>query len=253
MGVNVLENIDIIMPVYNCEDYIKEAINSIKEQTIDNWKIIIIEDCSEDRSLIKIEEIIEDIKQKVILIKNKEHIGVANSRNAGIEKSKSKYIAFLDGDDIWDKEKLEKQIRFMKNSNYGFTYTKFSYLKGKRKNAVKIFPKKLDYKQALKNTFILTSTVMINTDKIRKENIYMPNIESEDTATWWNILKSGNIAYGLKDNLTIYRVHKNGISFNKLKNVKKTWRLYRKKEKLSIIKSSYYFINYVVRAILKRI
>lgn len=248
-----MDNIDIIMPVYNCEKYVRDAINSVKEQTIKNWRLIIIEDCSEDKSLEKIQDVIKDIKQKVLLIKNKEHIGVANTRNLGIKESNNRYIAFLDADDMWQKDKLEKQIKFMEENNYCFTYTKFTYLKGKRKNKVKIFPKTLNYVQALKNTFILTSTVIIDTNKVNKKYIYMPNVESEDTATWWNILKNGYTAYGLKDNLTIYRVHKNGISFNKFKNIKKTWNLYRKQEELGIIKSSYYFTNYITRAILKRI
>ena len=248
-----MDNIDIIMPVYNCEKYVKEAISSVKEQSIKNWKLIIIEDCSEDNSLNEINKAIEDIKEKVVLVKNKEHINVANTRNLGIEEANNRYIAFLDADDVWEKDKLEKQIKFMEKNNYCFTYTKFIYLKGKKKNKVKIFPRSLNYNQALKNTFILTSTVIIDTKKINKKYIYMPNVESEDTATWWNILKNGYTAYGLQDDLTIYRVHKNGISFNKFKNVKKTWNLYRKQEKLGIIKSSYCFINYITRAILKRI
>lgn len=248
-----MDNIDIIMPVYNCGKYVKEAINSVKEQTIKNWRLIIIEDCSEDNSLNEINKAIEDVKEKVILVKNKEHINVANTRNLGIEKSDNRYIAFLDADDVWKNDKLEKQIKFMEANNYCFTYTKFTYLKGKRKNKVKISPRSLNYNQALKNTFILTSTVIIDTKKIDKKYIYMPNVESEDTATWWNILKHGYTAYGLRDNLTIYRVHKNGISFNKLRNVRKTWNLYRKQEELGVIKSSYCFINYIIRAILKRI
>lgn len=248
-----MDNIDIIMPVYNSEKYIKTAIESVKKQSIKNWNLIIIDDCSNDKSAEEIENNIKDIKEKVIFIKNEKHIGIANTRNKGIEKSNNKYIAFLDADDIWKKEKLEKQINFMKKNKYCFTYTKFTYLKSGRKNKVTIFPKSLNYKQSLKNTFILTSTVIIDTSKIDKKHVKMPNIESEDTATWWNILKKGNIAYGLKENLTIYRIHKNGKSFNKLKNIKRTWRLYRNQEKLGIIISIYYFINYIIRAILKRI
>ena len=129
-----MDNIDIIMPVYNCEKYVKEAISSVKEQSIKNWKLIIIEDCSKDNSLNEINKAIEDIKEKVVLVKNKEHINVANTRNLGIEEANNRYIAFLDADDVWEKDKLEKQIKFMEKNNYCFTYTKFIYLKGKKKN-----------------------------------------------------------------------------------------------------------------------
>ena len=105
--------VSIIMPVYNCENYIKSAIISIKEQTFQNWMLIIIDDGSTDNTLKYIKEEIEDIKHKVKLIELATNTGVANARNIGIEQAKGKYIAFLDADDFWKKEKLEKQIHFM--------------------------------------------------------------------------------------------------------------------------------------------
>lgn len=248
-----METVSIIMPAYNCEKYIGQAIESVKKQTYSDWILIIIEDASNDNTVEEINIKIKDIKEKVIFIKNMKHIGIAKSRNIGIEKSDSKYIAFLDADDIWDKEKLEKQLNFMLENKYSFTYTNFSYKKQERIKKVKLFPKKLDYKKALKNTFILTSTVMIDITQINKELIKMPNIQSEDTATWWNILKKNFIAYGLKERLTIYRVHKEGKSFNKIKNIKRTWNLYRNYEKFNFSKSLYYFLNYIINAIFKRV
>ena len=248
-----MDKIDIIMPVHNCEKYIEDTIESVKCQTYKNWNLIIIDDLSEDKSVEKILQKTKDIENKVKIIRLEKNLGVAKVRNIGLKEASSKYIAFLDGDDIWKKEKLEKQMNFMKQNNYSFTYTNFIYLKGKRRKKVKVFPQKLNYKKALKNTYILTSTVMIDITKINKKYLEMPDIESEDTATWWNILKNNNVAYGLNENLTIYRVHKKGLSFNKIKGVKRTWKLYRKQEKLSVIKTIYYFINYVINASIKRI
>lgn len=248
-----METVDIIMPVYNGEKYLKETIKSVKNQTYKDWKLIIIDDSSTDKSLEIIEREIKDVKNKVILIRQTKRQGIARTRNKGIEKSTNKYIAFLDADDIWNCKKLEKQINFMEENNYDFTYTSFYYKKENKNKKVGIFPKSLNYRQALKNTFILTSTVLINKEKIDIELIKMPDIESEDTATWWNILKHNNIAYGLKENLTEYRVHKAGKSFYKTKNIKRTWNLYRKQEKINIIKSSYYFVNYIIKAMIKRI
>lgn len=248
-----MESIDIIMPTYNCEKYIKDAIQSVKNQTYKNWKLIIIDDASTDNTIKEIEKNIKEIEAKTLLIKSHNHVGVAETRNIGINESKSKYIAFLDADDIWEKNKLEEQINFMKSDNYVFTYTSYTYLKNNKQKQVKCFPNKLEYKRALGNTFILTSTVMIDTEKIDKKLIKMPNVESEDTATWWKILKKGNIAYGLNKNLTIYRITPNGLSSNKFRNIKRTWNLYRKQENLTIIKSIYYFINYVFHATIKRV
>ncbi len=245
--------IDIIMPAYNCEKYVKYAINSVKGQTISNWKLTIIEDASTDNTLKVINKNIKDIQEKVALIKLQKNVGVAEARNIGIEKSDSRYIAFLDADDVWNKEKLEKQIKFMKENKYKFTYTLYSYLKNGREKQVKYFPKHLKYKQALGNTYILTSTVMIDTEKISKEIIKMPNIQSEDTATWWKILKNGYVANGLQENLSKYRVGINGLSSNKIKGLKKVWNLYRTQEKLPIVNSCYYFIKYLFHAIIKRI
>lgn len=248
-----MESTDIIMPVYNCEKYIKESIESVKKQTNKNWRLIIIDDLSTDNTIEEISDSIKDIKEKVLLIKLNKHNGVAKTRNIGIENSTNKYIAFLDADDKWKENKLEKQIEFMKKNKYSFTYTQYTYLKDKKEKKVKTFPNSLNYNQALKNTYILTSTVMIDTSQIPKEYIHMPNVESEDTATWWNILKKGYIANGLKENLTIYRITKKGLSSNKFRNLKRTWKLYRKQEKLSVIKTIYYFTNYIINAVKKRI
>ena len=248
-----MEYTDIIMPVYNCEKYIKESIESVRKQTNGNWRLIIIDDLSTDNTIKEINDSIKDIKEKVLLVKSDKHNGVAKTRNIGIEQSTNKYIAFLDADDKWTENKLEEQINFMKMNKYGFTYTQYTYFKDKKEKKVKTFPNSLNYNQALKNTYILTSTVIIDTTQIPKEYIYMPDVESEDTATWWNILKKGYIAKGLKENLTIYRITKEGLSANKFKNLKRTWNLYRKQEKLSYIKTIYCFTNYVINAIKKRI
>ena len=155
--------ISIVMPAYNSEKYIRNSIKSVINQTYKNWELIIIDDYSTDNTV----SIIEEFQNKNIhLIKNKKNSGAAISRNKGIKLAKGNYIAFLDSDDLWNKEKLEKQINFMKSNNYDFTYTSFTYLK-ERKTKKVIIPEKLTYKESLKNTIILTSTVMINLKNIK--------------------------------------------------------------------------------------
>ena len=245
--------VSIIMPVHNCCKYIVQAIISVKMQTYKNWELIIIDDASTDNTLQEIQNVIKDIKDRVKLIELGKNKGVANARNIGLKQAKGRYIAYLDADDFWKKEKIEHQIGFMKRNKYYFTYTSYIYLIGNKQKRVGKVSERLTYKQALKNTIILTSTVIIDTNEISKDLLEMPNIQSEDTATWWNILKNKKIANGLNEELTIYRIRKDSLSKNKLKSAKNTWNLYRKKEKLGYAKTCYYFANYVINAVKKRI
>lgn len=249
------ELVSIIMPVYNCEKYVAKAIKSVQEQTYTNWELIIVNDCSTDNSLCKIEEQIKSIKNKVTLINLEKNQGVANARNIAIDKVCGKYIAYLDADDLWEKEKLHKQIEYMKINNIVFSYTSYSRIKedGSLLKTVEV-PGKTNYTDLLKSTIILTSTIIIDTETISKEKLKMPNLKiSEDAQTWLNILKSGVVAYGLNENLAQYRQRKNSVSSNKIKSIKGMWKVYRKYQKMSIGKSLYYTIFHIINAIKKRI
>ena len=114
-------------------------------------------------------------------------------------------------------------------------------------------PNKLHYRAALKNTTIFTSTVMFDMTKISKELIQMPEVESEDTATWWKILRNGYVAYGLDEALTLYRRTMGSLSSNKVIAIKRIWNLYRNVEGLSVLKSAYCFCFYAVRAVIRRL
>lgn len=247
------ELVSVVIPVYNSEKYIKETINSIKKQTYLNWELIIVDDHSTDNSLNEINKVTKDIKNKVTVHHLDKNLGEAGARNTAIKLAKGRYLAFLDSDDIWNEDKLKKQIDFMKTNNYYFTYTYFNYLKENKLKKVLKIPDKLSYKKALKNTCILLSTVIIDTKKINKKYISMPNIkQGADTATWWSILKKGYMAYCLNEYLTNYRVRKESISYNKIKASKGTWKLYRETEKMSFFKTLYYFSFYAFNAVKKR-
>ena len=189
---------------------------------------------------------------KIKLIKLEQNSGAAIARNTGINTAQGQYIAFLDADDLWNKEKLEKQVKFMKENNCAFSFTGYEFAdeNGIGNGKVVNVPEKISYKQALKNTTIWTSTVMFDVEKLGKDLIKMPNVKrGQDTATWWKILKNGFVAYGLNENLTTYRITKNGLSNNKIINLKRTWNIYRKQEKLSICKTLYNYINYIINKI----
>lgn len=246
--------VSIIVPVYNAEQFIEETIKSVLKQTYKNWELILVNDKSNDKSADIINE--NYLKDNIRLINLEKNSGAAIARNVGIEEAKGKYIAFLDADDLWKKEKLEKQIKFAKKNNYDFTFTGYEFIteEGKRTEKVVGVPKSINYKQALKNTVIATSGVILNVESLGKDLIKMPNVRrGQDTATWWKILKTGKVAYGLNESLHFYRKNKNSLSSNKFIALKRTWNIYRKVEKLPLIKSMYYFTFYIMNAIKRRI
>lgn len=183
--------ISIVIPVYNAESFIAETIENILEQTYTNWELILIDDNSKDNSVKVIEEYVCD---KIKLIKLFENTGPANARNIGIAQIKGNYLCFQDADDLWEKDKLRKQLEFMKKEQCAFSYTSFEYANkygignGKQVH----IQEKLEYKEALKDTRILTIAVMLDVNKIPEKLLYMPNEKSEDIAMWWNLLKNRN-------------------------------------------------------------
>lgn len=246
-----MAEISIILPVRNSELYIKETINSILNQTYQDYELIIIDDCSTDKSL----DIINDLKNdKFIIIKNENNLGAAPSRNKGIDIAKGRYIAFIDSDDIWENDKIEKQVKFMKENNYAFSFSSYNRIteKGKIITYVNV-PSQVDYKDLLKNTIILTSTVILDTSKIDKNSMKMPNMKiSEDTAMFLNILRNGFVAHGLDETLIKYRVRKDSLSSNKFKSVLSLWNVYKKQEKIGLLSRIKYISSYTKNAIRKR-
>ena len=246
--------VSIIIPVYNSSKYIEETIKSINVQTYTNYEAIFIDDCSVDNSVHIIEKY-KQINPKIKLIKLKRHLGVSRARNIGIRRAKGRYLTFLDSDDIWINNKLEEQIKYIQKNNVEFIYSSFRYIND---NGTKVSKKinvkpKLSYKEALLDTRILTTTTMIDLNKIPKRYCYMPDIMNEDVAVWWRILKKGYIAYAQNNVLAYYRKSKNSRSSRKIITIFYRWKLYRKIEKLSLVKSIYCFVNYLSNAIIKRI
>ncbi|MCI9084586.1 MAG: glycosyltransferase family 2 protein [Bacilli bacterium] len=246
--------ISIIVPVYNAEKFISDTINSIKKQTYKNWELILVDDCSIDNSVRIIKEFIKNDNRIKLFQQNKNN-GVATTRNKGIEVATGKYLCFIDADDLWNPDKLNKQVNFMKQNNCAFSFTGYEFTnKDGIPNGKKVFiPNQINYKQALKNTTIWTSTVMFDLTKLSKKDITMPNVKSEDTATWWKILKKTDYAYGLNEILSYYRRSPNTLSANKLTAIKRIWHLYRNIEHLNIFYSSYNFCFYAINALKRRI
>lgn len=223
------KKISIITAVYNSEDYIDDTIASVLNQTYKNWEWLIIDDCSTDNTAIKIKEY-KDTRIKYI--KLEENQGAAQARNRGLELAKSNIIAFIDADDTWMEEKLERQYQFMMKNSYGFTFTSYKIM-GKEKPIT--IPSKLDYSAYMKNTIIGMLTVMINRDIIGDFRIV--NIRKDhDSMTWAKILRSGHNAHGLNECLSEYRKVEGSISNNKFEAIKNHWKNCREIEGLNFLK-----------------
>ena len=255
--------ISAIIPVYNVEKYIEETIESVLNQTFKDFELILVDDKSTDDSLNtikkKLQNLNDDEKKKIIVIEQEENYGVSKARNTGIKKASGNFIAFLDSDDIWKKEKLEHEINFFKEledreieASFVFHSYEFGDENALGNGKIVHAPKQISYRKALTRTVIFTSTVMFDMSKLKKEEIMMPDCKSEDTATWWNILRAGNIAYGLDEVLTIYRRPAKSLSSNKFKAIENIWNLYRENEKLSITRSVFYTFLWGIRATLRR-
>lgn len=237
--------VSIITPAFNCEKYISEAINSVIAQTYSNWEMIIVNDKSTDNT----EKIITEFIQKdnrIRLINLSQNSGAAVARNKAIDNANGRFIAFLDSDDIWKKNKLKKQLEFMLENQYGFTFTAYEYIKDENNTKDKLFnvPQSLNYKQALKNTVIGCLTVII--DKKIVGEFRMPLVRrGQDNLTWLMLLGKGHTAYGLEENLAEYRRVSGSLSNNKFSALKRQWLNYRKEEKLPFFKCLYYYVFYV--------
>lgn len=246
--------ISIVVPVYQVERFIEETIEAVQKQSYENWELILVDDCSKDRSCALIEEKASE-DSRICLIRQESNQGAAESRNCGVRKAKGRYLCFLDSDDLWEQDKLTAELSFMKEKQAGFVFTGYEFADEYGQGLGKIVrvPAEITYSEALKNTTIFTSTVMFDREKIKDEDIFMPAIASEDTATWWHVLKVYGKAYGLDQNLVKYRRSANTLSSNKLEAIKRIWQLYRKQEKLNVFYSTYCMCFWALRAVLRRV
>ena len=248
--------VSIIVPVYNVEKYIGETIACVEAQTYGDWELLLVEDRSCDRTLEVIERCMEEWKDsRIQVIRQPSNLGAARARNRGLEEARGRYIAYLDADDLWVSEKLEKELRFLREKEAAFVFTGYEFAdeQGRGTGKVVHVPGTLCYRQALSNTTIFTTTVMFDTEKIGKELLEMPVVKSEDTALWFKVLRSGYTAYGLDENLVRYRRSGSTLSANKLEALGRIWHLYRRQEGLSPLRSACYFVFWAIRAVRRRV
>lgn len=257
MGKTMNELVSIIVPVYNAEKFILQTIACVEAQTYSEWELLLVADsCSDNTVQVISDHIAGSGDERIRLIVQEENTGAARARNRGLAESKGRFVAYLDADDLWVPEKLEKTMQFLLARSAAFVFTGYEFAdeNGVGTGKVVQVPETLCYKQALKNTTIFTSTVMFDTEKISKDKLNMPIIKSEDTALWWRVLREENcLAYGLNENLVRYRRSTKTLSSNKVEAVRRIWNLYRRAEGMGVLNSLWHCCFWAVRAVKRRV
>lgn len=248
-----MKKVSIVTAVFNAEKFIGDTYISIAAQTFTDWEWVVTNDSSTDST----EKILLDIASKdkrVKVLKNLTNQGAGFSRNRSISASQGKFIAFIDSDDLWDREKLHRQIDFMEANQSLISFTPYRVISEDGVFLGKVVdlnsPTKITYQDLLaKKATVGCSTVIIDQTKISAS---MPLLRTgQDYATWLSILKRGNVALKFQETLTSYRIVANSISRNKFKKARRQWQIYRSIEKLNFYSSVYYFINYAFKAIFR--
>lgn len=248
--MNDNELISVIMPAYNAERTLAKAVDSVLSQTYQNIELIIVNDCSKDNTY-KLMCAYADKDCRVKLINNEMNSGVSVTRHKAIEAARGKWIAFLDSDDAWRTDKLEKQMQLQKSKGCKLIFTGSTFMdaSGAPIDSILHAPQEICYKKLLKQNLISNSSVLVEKACYKKYEA-MGDEMHEDFACWLKMLRSGIIAYGIDEPLLIYRLSTNSKSGNKLKAAQMNWNTYRAVG-LNVFTASYYMIWYTINGVMK--
>ena len=243
--------VSVIMPAYNCEKYIEEAIRSVMVQTFTDWELIVLDDGSSDSTREIIERLAAE-DARIISMPNEKNMGVAKTRNRGFDISRGRYVALLDSDDIWRSEKLECQIKKIQSENADLCYCSYAIIDSDGINVKRDYsvPEKVDFNELLKENHIGCSTVLISREALG-ERRFLTDYYHEDYVMWLDMLRTGAVAVGCTETLAEWRYLRNSRSFNKKKSAKNRWDIYRNHLKLSRAYSLQLFLSYAIRGIRK--
>lgn len=243
--------VSIITPTHNSSSFISQTIDSVLAQTYGNWEMIIVDDCSTDNTV----QIVEDYLKKdsrIRLIRLGKNCGPAVARNRAIEEAMGRYIAFLDSDDIWLPEKLEKQTAFMRENDVDLCYSSYYIIdENGSEKGVFITKEKATYWDLLKTCCIGNLTAIYDAERLGKQ--YMEDVGHQDYTLWLKILKGGATAAGILEPLAKYRIRSKSVSSNKIKAARWQWHIYRNVERLSLPQSVYYFAHYAYNGSIKHL
>lgn len=246
------DKVSVIIPVYNAAKYIEKTIDSVLAQTYKDYEIILVDDCSKDNSKEVIEKYVSN-NDNIFYFCLSENSGAAVARNKGLELAKGRYVAFLDSDDIWECNKLEKQIAQMRNNGYAFSYSRYDYVDENKKTVKKRVYLKMNatYKTLLTKTVIATPTVMI--DREQTGNVYMPLRRTGQDYAFWLLLLRRFDAYGLDDTLVHVCKRSNSLSKNKFQNIRDVWEVQTINEGLGKGRVAVNILRYCMYVFVKKV
>ena len=250
MDSNKADHVSIIMAAYNAEKTIELAICSVVMQTYPDWELLVINDCSTDRTA-EIVSSLAELDPRIRLIRNQQNSGVSISRKVGMENAGGDWIAILDSDDMWETDKLEKELRLAHEQNAELVFTASAFIDDETNllDWLLHVPRTLTFRQLLKQNLVSNSSVLARTELYKSFYAVNDNMH-EDFAIWLGITRTGRKAYGIDEPLLIYRLAKSSKSSNKLKAAKMNWNTYRYIG-LNFIAALYYMCIYTVNGLLK--
>lgn len=242
--------ISIIMAAYNAEKTIEVAIQSVIKQTYENWELIVVNDCSQD-STKEIVYTLAKSESRIRVINNPVNCGASQTRHNGLMQVRGEWVAILDSDDMWTSDKLEKQISLQEKTGAELLFTGSAFMNddGQKLDWILQVPDKIGYEKLLKQNLISNSSVLVKTQLFKKYEVIGDEMH-EDFACWLLILKTGRMAYGVKEPLLIYRLANKSKSSNKFKAAVMNWKTYRYIG-LNLLKTSYNMLWYTVNGLLK--
>jgi teichuronic acid biosynthesis glycosyltransferase TuaG len=245
--------VSIVMPAYNAAKTIRESIESILAQTVDAWELIVIDDGSKDGTPQILAEFAA-LDGRIIFLQNERNSGASYTRNRAIALARGEWIAFLDSDDLWKPEKLEKQLALVaEHPDMVICYTASAFINDDGKPYDYVMPAidRLTYKQLLRKNLMSCSSVMIRASVMK--GIKMPNDKMhEDYYVWLNVLRTYGVAYGINEPLLVYRLCENSKSSNRIKSAKMLFNSYRAVG-YNFVTSGFFVFQYTFHSIFKRI
>lgn len=243
--------VSVIMPAYNAEMFVGEAINSVIAQTLTDWELLVIDDCSTDDTYRIVAEFAEK-DSRIHLIKNESNMRVAKTRNKGMALCNGQYVALLDSDDCYKPDMLQRMVDCARKTNADIVYCSYELVdeQGTKVCNDFIVPEQTDFEKSLVRSVISGSNVLI-TREIAKNNQFPTNMYHEDIALWFRLLRDGATARGVTEVMTSYRQRANSKTANKLTSAVRRWSIYRKWLKLPIYQCIGYMVRYAYYGVIK--
>lgn len=243
--------VSVIMPAYNAEKYIEQAIRSVQKQTVRSWELIVVDDRSTDKTAEQIRRLAAE-DMRIIPVYSETNHGAAESRNIALRQCRGEFVALLDADDVWHPQKLERELERARETDADLVYSSYAMIdeQGTRCFSDFIVEESTDLQSMLNCNTIGCSTVLMKA-KVLEKRPFVTDFYHEDYVMWLSLLQAGCKAVGVRDILVDYRVARGSRSFNKLKSARNRWRVYRDYLKLPLIPSVKAMAGYAINGLKK--